>query len=107
MAGAKILVVEDESSVATHVVELLETLGYAASSVVRTGEEAIHSAVKTRPDLALIDITLKGEMDGVETGEQIHNRFNIPVVYLTDRANEDLLKRAKITEPYGYVLKTR
>ena len=105
MAGAKILVVEDESSVATYVVQLLETLGYVASSVVRTGEEAIQKAAKTRPALALIDITLKGKMDGVETGEQIHNRFNIPVVYLTDRANEDLLKRAKITEPFGYVLK--
>ena len=105
MAGAKILVVEHESSVATYVVELLETLGYVASSVVCTGKEAIQKAAKTRPNLALIDITLKGKMDGVETGEQIHNRFNIPVVYLTDRANEDLLKRAKITEPFGYVLK--
>ena len=105
MAGAKILVVEDESSVAAYIVELLETLGYKASTVVRTGEEAIRVAAKSRPALALIDITLKGDLDGVETGEQIHNRFNMPVVYLTDRANEDLLKRAKITEPFGYVLK--
>ena len=105
MAGTRILVVEDESSVAAYIVELLETLGYKASTVVRTGEEAIRVAAKSRPALALIDITLKGDLDGVETGERIHNRFNMPVVYLTDRANEDLLKRAKITEPFGYVLK--
>ena len=105
MTGANVLVVEDENSIATHIVELLETLGYVASAIVNTGEEAIHEAARTRPDLALIDITLKGEIDGVETAEHIHNRFNIPVVYIADRANKDLLKRAGITEPFGYVLK--
>ena len=105
MAGAKILVVEDDSSVAAYVVELLETLGYMDSSVAHSGEEAVRIAPKKRPDLALIDITLKGDMDGIETAKHIHDKFNIPVVYLADRANEDLLRRAGITEPFGYVLK--
>ncbi|MDE0298650.1 MAG: PAS domain S-box protein [Candidatus Poribacteria bacterium] len=105
MAGAKILVVEDESSAAAYVVELLESLGYMDSSVVHSGEEAVRIAPKKRPDLALIDITLKGEMDGIETAKHIHDKLNIPIVYLANRANEDLLKRAGIIEPFGYVLK--
>ena len=60
---------------------------------------------RTRPDLVLMDIMLEGDMDGVEAAGQIHERFRIPVVYLTAYADDDTLRRAKITEPFGYLLK--
>ena len=105
MAGANILLVEGESDVAAYIVELLEALGYSISAVVVSGEQAIQAAAETRPDLVLLDILLEGSMDGVEASEHIRRRFNIPVVYLIDNANADLLRRAEIAEPFGYVLK--
>jgi PAS domain S-box-containing protein len=72
---------------------------------VASGEEAIHKAGETQPDLVLMDIMLKGYQDGVEAARQIFARFNIPVVYLTAYTDETTLQRAKVTEPYGYILK--
>ena len=104
MANVQILVVEDDNDVVGYIEHLLKSLGYAVSAIVSSGDEAIQQATKTRPDLALIDMRLKGDMDGVQVGEQMHARFNIPVVYMADSVNKALLQRAKITEPFGYVL---
>ena len=97
----KILVVEDEGIVAMHLKNRLKSLGYAVSAVVFSGEEAIKKAAETHPDLVLMDIRLKGEMDGIEAAEQIRVRFNIPVVYLTAYTDDETLQRAKVTEPFG------
>ncbi|MFP3975499.1 MAG: response regulator [Dehalococcoidia bacterium] len=105
MSEAKILITEDESITAEDMRRSLHDMGYSVVGVVDSGEEAIEKAEEYEPDLVLMDISLAGEMDGIEAAEQIHSRFNIPVVYLTAYANENTIERAKITEPYGYVIK--
>ncbi len=105
MPEAKILIVEDERIVAEDVKEGLQGLGYSVNQVARSGKMAIKMVEENRPDLVLMDIVLKGKMDGIETAEQIRSRFNIPVVYLTAYCDEKILERAKITEPFGYVIK--
>ncbi len=105
MSKLKILVVEDEGLVAKSIQSMLTNMGYEVPDVALSGEKAIKKAGEIRPDLILMDIKLKGEMDGIEAAEIIHDRFDIPVVYLTAYADEDTLQRAKITEPFGYLLK--
>ena len=106
MARAKILVVEDDRAVIEHIEKQLKKLGYGVSAVISSGEEAIQKAGEMRPDLALIDFSIwEGDMDGVDIGEQMRDRFNIPVVYLTAHVDDDLLQRAKITPPFGYIIK--
>ncbi|MBU4076514.1 MAG: response regulator [Euryarchaeota archaeon] len=105
MEKKQILVVEDESIVAEHIRRSLQNMGYSVSSVASSGEKAIKEVEENVPDLVLMDIVLQGEMDGIETAKQIRSRFNIPVVYLTAYSDEKILERAKITEPFGYVIK--
>ena len=105
MENAQILVVEDENIVALEIQSRLEGLGYVVLAIASSGEEAIQKAEETNPDLVLMDIKLKGDMDGIEAAEEIRTRFNLPVVYLTAYAEENTLQRAKITAPYGYILK--
>jgi PAS domain S-box-containing protein len=102
---AQILVVEDESIVALDIQNRLMGLGYTISASAASGAEAIRKAANRRPDLVLMDIKLRGEMDGVEAAERIRARFDIPVVYLTAYADGATLQRAKLSEPFGYVLK--
>ena len=104
-AKATILVVEDEGIVAREIQNMLKQRGYTVPAIVDSGEKAIEEAAALHPDLVLMDIVLKGNVDGVEAAEQIRARFDIPVVYLTAHAMESTLQRAKITEPYGYLLK--
>ena len=80
-------------------------LGYGVAAHGGTGEEAIQLAAELRPDLVLMDIGLPGEMNGVDAADEIRTRFDIPVVYLTAHSDEDTLARAKLTGPFGYVLK--
>jgi len=105
MARARILVAEDERIVAEHIRDILQSLGWAVSDIVSSGEEAISKAAETHPDLVLMDIMLDGKMDGVDAAQAIRTRFDIPVVYLTAYADHDTLQRAKLTNPYGYILK--
>jgi two-component system cell cycle sensor histidine kinase/response regulator CckA len=100
-----VMIVEDESIVAEDIRRSLEHLGYAVSAAVSSGEEAITAAGEKNPDLVLMDIVLRGDMDGIEAAEQLKTQFNIPVVYLTAYADDKKLQRAMITEPYGYILK--
>ena len=105
MRKVRILVVEDERIVARDIVTSLEALGYEVCASVPSGEEALEKAEKMHPHLVLMDILLKGEMNGVESAGRIHERFHIPVIYLTAHTDEETLRRAKVTEPYGYILK--
>lgn len=105
MAETRILVVEDESVVAKDIQWSLKGLGYAICGWASSGEEAIQKAKDLKPDLVLMDVVLKGEMDGVQASEYIRKNFNIPVIYLTAYADEHTLQRAKVTEPFGYILK--
>lgn len=100
----KILIVEDEGIVAKDIKKRLENLGYTVPAIVPSGEEAIRAA-KENPDLVLMDIVLKGDIDGIKAAEIIRAQFNIPVVYVTAHADNRVLQRAKATEPYGYILK--
>lgn len=105
MAKAQILVVEDEGIIAQDIQNTLKKLGYAVPAIAYSGKEGIEKAQEIQPDLVLMDIVLEGGIDGIEAAEQIRRRFHIPVVYLTAYADEKTLQRAKITEPFGYILK--
>ncbi|MEH1844039.1 MAG: EAL domain-containing protein [Nostoc sp.] len=105
MNPANILVVEDEIIVAMDIQNRLRKFGYTVLGLADSGEEAIKKAANNSLDLVLMDIHLKGNMDGVEAAQIIHNIFNVPVIYLTANADESTLERAKVTEPFGYILK--
>jgi diguanylate cyclase (GGDEF)-like protein/PAS domain S-box-containing protein len=105
MEKTRILIVEDEGLIARDVENMVKNAGYEVCGIASTGEEAIERADKTQPDLILMDIILRGDMDGVEAAERIRDHFNIPVIYLTAHTDENTLERAKLTEPQGYTLK--
>ncbi len=105
MAKAQILVVEDDRIVGEDIKESLQGLGFGVPGIVASGEEAIASAREMSPDLVLMDIMLKGDMDGIDAARQIRVEYDIPVVYLTAYADEEVLGRAKLTEPFGYIIK--
>jgi signal transduction histidine kinase len=105
MASARILVVEDERIVAKDISKRLTNLGYTVVATVASGVEAINAVIETSPDLVLMDIQLRGEIDGIEVAERIHSEFNVAIVYLTAYADDNTLQRAKITEPFGYIVK--
>src|SRR5579871_353478 len=105
MSTPQVLVVEDEKIVATDIRENLKTLGYSVPAVISSGEEAISFASESRPDLVLMDIQLKGRVDGIEAAKIVQGRLNIPVVFITAFADDPTLQRAKATDPFGYILK--
>ncbi|MBT6046960.1 MAG: response regulator, partial [Candidatus Scalindua sp.] len=105
MAKPKILIVDDESNTSILIRNMLEELGYNVASLASSGKEAIQKTLQIQPDLVLMDIILEGEMDGVDAARQIHDSLDVPIVYLTGHADDDLLYRAKLTEPYGYIIK--
>jgi DNA-binding LytR/AlgR family response regulator len=100
-----ILIVEDENIVAKDIQQSLKKLGYEPLGICATGEEAIEQAERTKPNLVLMDIMLKGEMSGIDAAEYIRKKLNIPVIFLTAYADSSTLAKAKITEPYGYIIK--
>ena len=101
----KILIVEDEMITALGIQEHLERLGYTVPTIACSGEEAVTAAAETQPDLILMDIRLKGEMDGVDAAKKIRDRFDVPIVFLTAHADERTVERAKVIEPSGYIIK--
>jgi len=102
---ARIMVVEDEGIIAQDIKNCLENLGYIVPDVVYTGYEAIEKAAVLQPDLILMDIVLKGDIDGIQTASEIRKRLNIPIVYLTAYEDDKTLKRARVTQPEAYILK--
>lgn len=105
MANARILVVEDEGIIAKDLDYTLKGLGYTVPAIAFSGEDAIKKAAELRPDLVVIDIVLKGHMNGVQAAEEIRDRFDIPVIYLTAYSDDKTLERAKVTQPFGYIVK--
>ncbi|MBN2030366.1 response regulator [bacterium] len=105
MSQKSIAIVEDENLIAMEIQDRVERLGYSVPVVTGSGEEALEKMERVRPDLVLMDIMLEGKMDGIETAEQIRNLYDIPIVYLTAYSDEKTLSRAKLTDPYGYILK--
>jgi two-component system cell cycle sensor histidine kinase/response regulator CckA len=104
-AQPSLLIVEDEALVAADLGQLLAQLGFTVVGVAATGDEALRLAADKRPDLALMDIRISGAIDGVETAELLRSRFDIPVVYLTAHGDSATIDRAKLSRPYGYLLK--
>lgn len=105
MSKTNILIVEDESIVAKDIAQSLKKLGYHVIDAVNSGEAAVLVADEKKPDLVLMDIMLKGEMSGIDAANFIHEKNNIPVIFLTAYADESTLSKAKISEPYGYIIK--
>ena len=105
MPNPQILVVEDEAIVAREIQNTLKSFGYDVPALASSANQAIEEARENHPDLVLMDIRLKGGTDGITAAEQIRARFDIPIIYLTAYADEKTLRRAKITEPFGYILK--
>jgi diguanylate cyclase (GGDEF)-like protein/PAS domain S-box-containing protein len=101
----KILIVEDSSIVALDIKRCLINLGYDVLGVHATGQGALRHLQSDRPDLIVMDINLKGDWDGIRTAEQIRDLYGIPVIYVTAYSDRETLKRAKVTEPYGYIIK--
>ena len=101
----RILIVEDEFLVSADLKHHLESMGYEVVGIASTGVDAIKIAGKTFPDMVLMDIMLKGDMDGIDTAKEIYYQYDIPVVYLTGFYDNDIIERAKITQPYGYIIK--
>lgn len=105
MKSKMIMVVEDELIVAEDLTHWLAGLGYGVGSRAANGQEAVQRCESTRPDLVLMDILLPGDMDGIQAAEVIRDRFDVPVVYITASSDEATLARAKVTQPFGYILK--
>jgi PAS domain S-box-containing protein len=105
MTIPKILVVEDEVIVARTIAAQLNQLGYSVSGMVSSGSAAIAKVAETPPDLVLMDIVLKGDIDGVTAATQIRQQQDVPIIYLTAYADDNTLQRAKLTQPFGYVVK--
>ncbi|NMB78691.1 MAG: response regulator [Methanomicrobiales archaeon] len=105
MADKKILIVEDNAIIAMETIERLKRLGYLISGVAATGHDAISLAASARPDLVLMDINLKGDMDGIEAAQEIVSAHPIPVIYLTAYSDEETLKRAMASRPIKYLVK--
>ena len=105
MSTAKIFIVEDEAIVAESLNDQLEALGYIVTGNAPSGEEALRKIKNNLPNLVLMDIMLEGEMDGVETAQQIRELYGIPVIFLSAYSDSETLGRAKLTEPFGYLIK--
>jgi PAS domain S-box-containing protein len=100
-----ILIVEDERLVATDLQQTLSDLGYDPFAIADSSDTAIASAMERRPDLVLMDIRIRGARDGIQTAEVLRSRFRVGVIYLTAHADQPMVDRAKLTEPYGYLIK--
>jgi signal transduction histidine kinase len=105
MDEVTILIVEDELLIAKGLSRKLKKLGYAVVDIVSSGEAALEKAADIQPDLVLMDIVIKGKMDGIEAAIKIHELYNIPVIYLTAYADDNTLERARTSGSYGYILK--
>jgi CheY-like chemotaxis protein len=103
--GVKILVVEDEAIIAMDIQSILRKMGYVDSEVVFSGEESIEKVAARRPHLVLMDIKLKGNLDGIEAAKHIFYEYQVPVVYITAFGDENTIKRANGTARFGYITK--
>ncbi len=105
MSGEKILLVEDDDVIAKVADWRLKNLGYTVCGRATTSTEALDLVVSAMPDLVLMDINIRGDIDGIETARMIKKGFNIPIVYLTSHSDGPTLERAKETKPDGFIIK--
>ena len=105
MSDVKILIVEDDDVLARIITWRLTNLGYNVCGRAASGTEAMELVVREQPDLILMDINIKGDIDGIETAARIKKEFRLPIVYLTSHSDGPTLERAKATKPEGFVLK--
>jgi hypothetical protein len=101
----RVAIVEDEYIVALDIKSYLERSGYVLAGMYASGEDLLEEFEEKRPDLVLMDIKIRGRLDGVETARFVHERFRVPVVLLTAFADDETIARAKITQPFGYIIK--
>ena len=102
---ACILIVEDERIIARDVETALEDLGYEIVGVASSGAEALAALGSKVADIVLMDIKIRGDMDGIQTAEQIKTRFRLPIIYLTAHTDRSTLERARASQPFGYIVK--
>jgi two-component system, response regulator PdtaR len=105
MPEKRIMIVEDETIVAMTLEDALRNMGYTVVGPVSTADDAVRLAETEKPDLILMDIRIKGERDGISAAEEINEKHNIPIVYLTAHGDDKTLERAMKTQPYGYLIK--
>jgi two-component system, response regulator PdtaR len=105
MAQPRILIVEDEAIIAADLQRRLSRLGCEVVGTAASGEDAVRLATALKPELILMDINLRGEMDGTQTAEQVRTQLQLPVIYLTASSDATVVKRAKLTDAFGYLLK--
>jgi len=105
MSKINILIVEDEAIVAKDIQQSLKKSGYGVLDILSSGESVLLYLKENKPDLILLDIMLKGELSGVDVSEYVNNHYKIPVIFLTAYADQSTLDKAKVTEPYGYIIK--
>jgi len=105
MNKSTILVVDDEAIIAKNMQRTLNKIGYDVPEIAFSGKEAIEKASDIHPDLVLMDINMPGELDGIEAANLIRRRLDIPIIFVTAHADKDILARARISEPFGYILK--
>ncbi len=105
MVSGRILIVEDENITALDIRYQVEQLGYEPVGMVATGQDAVEQAFALHPDLVLMDILLKGPMDGIRAAEAIQSQYPCPVIYLTAHADQPTIDRAQATKPAGYLIK--
>ncbi|HUU38459.1 MAG TPA: HD domain-containing phosphohydrolase [Candidatus Desulfaltia sp.] len=105
MDKIRLLIVEDESLVARDIENMAVSQGYEVCGIATAAEDALAMTAETRPDIILMDVIIRGSLDGIAVAEKIWDSYHIPIIYVTAYADEHTLKRAKITEPFGYILK--
>lgn len=105
MTATRVLVMEDERILALHMRQQLSKLGYDVVAMASSGARALEKIVELRPDVALMDIHVEGDMDGIETASRIPPELAVPVIYITAYSEESTLERARATRPYGYIIK--
>lgn len=105
MEAPQIFIVEDEFIIADDIQESLREIGYSVCGMAASGEAAMEKLEQIRPDLILMDVFLKGGMDGIETADRVRAAFDVPVVFLTAYANDDIIDKAKTTGAFGYLIK--
>ena len=105
MLKSRIFIIEDDAIEAMDIKINLESMGYEVTGVAGSGEEALQKLSENKPDIVLVDIIIKGSMNGVELAQKIKDKFDLPFIYLTSHSEEKTLEQAKITQPFGYVIK--
>jgi PAS domain S-box-containing protein len=103
--GANIFIVEDEGIIAHNIQSDLRKAGYRVAGVADSGRDALEQIARSRPELILMDIRIRGDMDGIELARRVQEQFDVPVVYLTAHSDMETLQRAKVTGPFGYLAK--